>query len=160
MLIAWIHKIAPDVVYPAVTSAGYSSPAPGLCGANRHPESLVLLGGCHLRRTDCGRGSPFTPARLCPSGRLPNPSHDPLGRLPAHTRTHRHLLAGAEWLREPERRRGAVRCGAEGCHTVRGSAARFVVVTGGPVSQRARWELTGSDGFATPNATARARHRA
>ena len=160
MPIARTHRTAPGVVYPAVTYTGYSPPAPGLCGANIATGD----GSCSLPNAIIGEkiAAATLPPRPAVSARpigFPHP-HDPLGRLPAHTCTHRHLRAGAEELREPERVRGAVRCGAEGCRTVRGSATRFVVVTGGPVSQPARWEPTENDRFATRNATAQARYRA
>jgi len=154
-LIGWAYRIALGVVLPTGTPTGYSSPAPGCCGAS------IATG---TARAPCRMPSSATRRRprlaLVPTRRLPGTPHDPLGRLPAYTRSHRHTRAGVECLRGAGRRWGTVRCGAGGCDSVRESGARFEFVTGGPVPPPARWKPTGRDGFATQNATARARHRA
>ena len=160
MLFDWMHRIVPSAVLAAATPGGYSSSIPSFCGAG------TATGGSSWLLPDTIPGGTTAAAALslpgCFSLRsadFPLP-HGSLGLQPAHTCSHRHHIAGGGWLREAERRLGTVRCGAEGCQTVRESVARFVVVTGGPVPPLARWKPTGSDGFATQNATARARHRA
>ena len=90
---------------------------------------------------------------------FPHP-YDPPGLLP-HTLAHT-VTSVLEPSGSVKQRGGGVRCGVE----QRGAArcgrveARFEFMTGGPVPPPARWGQTGSDGFATQNATARARHRA
>ena len=141
LLIVWVHRTAPGVVVPAATPAAHSPPVPGCCGASIATGD----GSCCLPHAILGEPAAAAAPRRrrpCPPGRLPAPARPARSTAP-HTCSHRHFRAGAEWLREAERRWGTVRCGAEGCRTVRESGSTVRVCDG---RARSAASTVGADG--------------